>query len=66
MRSMRAPQRQAIPVRVDTAAWPITALVDRVLAMYEVWRKTADTIADSYERWSLTGKGPSGASAAVH
>ena len=39
-------------IRVDTAAWPVPALVDQVLATYVEWRETTDAVADTYGRWS--------------
>ena len=36
---------------MDTAAWPIPELVDRVLATYVEWCETADAVADAYGRW---------------
>jgi hypothetical protein len=33
---------------VDTTAWPIATLVDRVLTTHVAWRETTDAVADSY------------------
>jgi hypothetical protein len=38
---------------VDTAAWPIMALVDRMLATYVEWRETTDTVGYTYGRWCV-------------
>ncbi len=38
---------------MDTAAWPIPALVDHVLATYVEWRQTTDAVADTYGRWCV-------------
>ena len=57
MRSMRDSRRQARRIRVDTAGWPIPALVDHALATYVEWRESADAIADSYRRWSVAPAG---------
>ena len=48
--AMRASQRRARRIRVNTAAWPIPALVDRVLATYVEWRETTDAVADTHGR----------------
>jgi hypothetical protein len=53
MRSMRDPQRQARGIGVDTAGWPIPALVDDGPATYREWRQTTDAIAESYGRCSV-------------
>jgi hypothetical protein len=48
---MRTSPRRAGGIRVDTAAWPIPALVDQALATYIDWRETTAAVSDSYERW---------------
>ena len=38
-------------MRIDMAAWPIPALIDRVLFTYIDWHETIDVVADTYTRW---------------
>ena len=38
---------------MDTAACPIPALVDHVLATYVEWRETTDAVANTYARWCV-------------
>jgi hypothetical protein len=38
---------------VDTAAWPVRALVDRVLALCVEWRETTRAVAETYRPWCL-------------
>lgn len=42
---------------MDTAAWPIPALVDRALATYVEWRQTTDAVTDTYRRWCVAPAG---------
>jgi hypothetical protein len=53
MRFMRHSQRQSRRIRLDAAAWPIPALVDRVLDMYVDWRETTNSVANTYRWWCL-------------
>lgn len=50
---MRTSLRRARRIRVDTAPWPIPALVDRVLVTYVEWRETTGVVADTYGRWCV-------------
>jgi hypothetical protein len=45
MRSVGTSPRRARRIRVDTAAWLIPALVDRVLPTHVEWRETTDAVA---------------------
>jgi hypothetical protein len=54
---MPASQRRARRIRVDTAPWPIPALVDRVLDTYVEWREATYAVADTYGRWRVAPKG---------
>jgi hypothetical protein len=38
-------------MRLDTTAWPVPALIDRVFAGYAEWREATDAVADAYRRW---------------
>ena len=42
---------------METAACPIPALVDHVLAAYVEWRETTDAIANTYARWCVAPGG---------
>ncbi len=50
---MRASPGRARRIWVDTAPWPIPALVDRMLVTYVEWRETTYAVADTYERWCV-------------
>lgn len=50
---MRASRRRARRIRVDTAPWPIPALVDRMFVTHVEWRETTYAMADTYGRWCV-------------
>lgn len=51
---------------MDTAAWPIPALVDGVLGMYVEWREATDAVADTYGRWCVAPGGEEAARFAAY
>jgi hypothetical protein len=54
---MRGSERQVRGIGVDTAAWPIRALVDLVLALCVEWRETTRAVAETYRPWCLAPAG---------
>jgi hypothetical protein len=48
---MRTSPRRSGGIRVDTAAWPVPALIDQALAAYIDWREATRAVTDSYDRW---------------
>lgn len=50
---MRTSPTRTTRIRVDTAPWPIPALVDRVLVRYVEWREASRAVADTYRRWCV-------------
>jgi hypothetical protein len=52
---MAVPEIRGVPL--ESLPWPVSALVDEMVALYADWRQDAQAATDAYARWSAAPVG---------